>query len=72
MDTAHAKLIEAGRNAHEAALADYRFAVRTDWDTRMQTAADAFWLWATDVSEADWEAAERAFVAGWQDAIDAL
>lgn len=61
----------AGREANDAALEAYRSVVRCDWDARMPSAADAFWLWADGVSEDDWGAAERAFVEGWQDAIDA-
>jgi hypothetical protein len=62
----------AGRESHDLALAEHRFAARSDLDACMPSAADAFWLWAADVSEDDWDAAERAFAAGWQDAIDAL
>jgi hypothetical protein len=67
-----ARAYSAGREAHGEALQAYRFVGRTDWEVRMQTPADAFWLWAADVSEGDWNAAECAFAAGWQDAIDAL
>lgn len=58
----------AGRAAYSEAMCWYRPALG---DTAPR-AADAFYAWADDVSEADWDAAERAFVEGWQDAAEAI
>lgn len=61
----------AGREAHSEAHCWYRPRL-DDAAPRVADAWDAWSARAVLSADGDWDAAERAFADGWQDAIDAL